>query len=729
MPKDKKPIIVNDPKDPKLIAYNDSLKLYSSTIQARKYLDAFNKQEADNMNFDNKRLTKELDKINPCSKNNIKPLKKTWYDDKGVVFEYKKPVQPYIYEQAEDQAVKNTLTLKIPEKRQIQNNSNNTTEIKTTPYYNIKYTKDNTGKVIGEEYLDFNNQPIQKMANGGIASTPQEAALMQQQQSMQNTQQADATYDAGMQAVGKVPVYGQAIAGIASIGDAIGKPIRANAEKMNPDGTLVSRDSSATGYIAGSLFNPYKSLTSTLSNKDVSDGQKAAAIATGGISNAFYAKSYNNRLEKNAQNNIQIQKNQDLEQNALENPVPDMYRKYEFANGGMNLGMNAEVESQENSVTPNGEFTQYNGPSHSQGGVKTNLQPGEMVFSDRLKMPGTKKTFAELNKINNTNKEDKVLEDSKVNGVKKLTAELMKKAKMKKSMELFEAQEDIKQSKLNNYAKRLGVDTGSFSMGGKMSKYPWGGTEDDSYGVYPDQNLANRMNTKELNEYSSEFATGPNPNDGLYGNDATTWNNSLNNPTPSSNGIPESNPSKRNYNWVGAASQLGNFAAQNMGNFYDLKRSNSVEKEKYNRVTPNLLDPTADLKYNDLQSRKAVQDVKNASNGNSSTYINARTGIANSSILNEMRIKQNYENMNAGIKNQATYYNAGLGDKETISNMQNRAQARNIRSNAISKIGQNSAGQYRDYKAEQMDDKSLALIAARYPEIVNDPNFAKYFKK
>lgn len=136
-----------------------------------------------------------------------------------------------------------------------------------------------------------------------------------------------------------------------------------------------------------------------------------------------------------------------------------------MANGGMHQGApNAEVEKQENSVAPNGEFTQYNGPSHEAGGIPTKLDIGEMVFSDRLKMNG--KTFASLNKTNDTNKEDKILGDNKADRLKKLSAQLMKEAKVKQSMKLFEAQESLKQSKMESYAKRIGMSADKFSGGG-----------------------------------------------------------------------------------------------------------------------------------------------------------------------------------------------------------------------------------------------------------------------
>lgn len=129
-----------------------------------------------------------------------------------------------------------------------------------------------------------------------------------------------------------------------------------------------------------------------------------------------------------------------------------------MSNGGVQYaqgGINAEVEKQENSISPDGEFTQYDGPSHANGGIQTHLDNGEMVFSDKLKLGG--KTFAKLNKPYNTNKEDKILEDSKSSTLQKATANLMKQAKLKQSMELFNQQEELKQSRLNKYANRLGI--------------------------------------------------------------------------------------------------------------------------------------------------------------------------------------------------------------------------------------------------------------------------------
>lgn len=129
-----------------------------------------------------------------------------------------------------------------------------------------------------------------------------------------------------------------------------------------------------------------------------------------------------------------------------------------------------------------GSITQVDGPSHAQGGVKIqspngfyevekqeviNSKPGEdRILSDRLKNPATKKTFAEdfktyekLGKIiNNPKLSDKLKADAKVKQEQAFN-------------DLYETQEQLKLSKLNKYAKRIGLaNTEQFPNGG--SKYP-----------------------------------------------------------------------------------------------------------------------------------------------------------------------------------------------------------------------------------------------------------------
>lgn len=62
--------------------------------------------------------------------------------------------------------------------------------------------------------------------------------------------------------------------------------------------------------------------------------------------------------------------------------------------GGMMNMPNAEVEKQEVARTPDGQTIMFDGPSHAQGGIKTNLPNGTEITSDRLINPLTGNTFA-----------------------------------------------------------------------------------------------------------------------------------------------------------------------------------------------------------------------------------------------------------------------------------------------------------------------------------------------
>ncbi len=139
-----------------------------------------------------------------------------------------------------------------------------------------------------------------------------------------------------------------------------------------------------------------------------------------------------------------------------------------MANGGINMIPNSEVELNENSIAPDGEFTQFSGPPHSRGGIPTNLEQGEIIFSDRLRPKGVKETYAQLNKPNNTNKEDKVLEGPNSTQESKKTAELMKKVKSANSAKLFQDQEQAKQNRLARYMQKHGM------------KFPDGGIKSDN---------------------------------------------------------------------------------------------------------------------------------------------------------------------------------------------------------------------------------------------------------
>ena len=131
-----------------------------------------------------------------------------------------------------------------------------------------------------------------------------------------------------------------------------------------------------------------------------------------------------------------------------------------FKNGGQIV---AELEGGENYIkASDGGFVQLpdSAPSHEEGGVKLTEQQipsGSIIFSDKLKVPGTNKTFAEMNKKNDTSKLDKKFDKLPVNQASINAKEELRKAMMLNSQNLFADQELLKQRKVDNYAKRLGL--------------------------------------------------------------------------------------------------------------------------------------------------------------------------------------------------------------------------------------------------------------------------------
>jgi hypothetical protein len=148
---------------------------------------------------------------------------------------------------------------------------------------------------------------------------------------------------------------------------------------------------------------------------------------------------------------------------------------YTYAQGGVHQGPpNAELENKEMYQLPNGTINNVDGSSHEQGGVPVQIPNGTNMLPDndsKLKInkylinkfpmlfkPKDKdKTFSEVSKNLKTDKQDKVLKDSKSSSIATSTAELVKKLKNDKYNKYAEALKDLKQSKLQSYAKKLGM--------------------------------------------------------------------------------------------------------------------------------------------------------------------------------------------------------------------------------------------------------------------------------
>lgn len=176
-------------------------------------------------------------------------------------------------------------------------------------------------------------------------------------------------------------------------------------------------------------------------------------------------KITNFKINKNSADSIPMK---DLPLNVKSKFINFAMSGMQYANGGTGeisgevegagFDENGNPKNGENAVGPNGEFTQFKGATHAQGGIKTDMAPGTRVFSDKLKAPGTNKTFAKLNAGNNTNREDKLDTKEYLDPKSKMSIDLTRMAKMKNSDMLFAMQEQLKKNKVAAYAKRMGVE-------------------------------------------------------------------------------------------------------------------------------------------------------------------------------------------------------------------------------------------------------------------------------
>lgn len=149
------------------------------------------------------------------------------------------------------------------------------------------------------------------------------------------------------------------------------------------------------------------------------------------------------------------------------------YRDGEYAYGGMSQeelpqGLaNVEVEGGESVQMPSGESFDVDGPSHAEGGVPMNIPEGGRVYSDRLKFPGTGKTFSDHNSeiSKKINKFEEVIDDPQATPIEKQTAKRMLEKLRGKQEEVFDMQQELNGDFTGDNAQEM-------EMGGTVSRLP-----------------------------------------------------------------------------------------------------------------------------------------------------------------------------------------------------------------------------------------------------------------
>jgi hypothetical protein len=107
----------------------------------------------------------------------------------------------------------------------------------------------------------------------------------------------------------------------------------------------------------------------------------------------------------------------------------------------LNTATPIEIEGGEFLVLPDGTTELAKGPKHKDGGINTILPEGSIVYSNKLKPEGSKKTFAQLAKDNDTSSYVKTLKDPFSDTIARNSAERMLQRKQQKLTELFQQQQ------------------------------------------------------------------------------------------------------------------------------------------------------------------------------------------------------------------------------------------------------------------------------------------------
>lgn len=169
------------------------------------------------------------------------------------------------------------------------------------------------------------------------------------------------------------------------------------------------------------------------------------ALADPEIKNSFTTK----RLLKSFKPDDIIKMNNTIAQvpqndNNMENSIG------KFAFGGT-TGSQVEVEGNEVAETPNGQMMQFQGPSHEQGGIQTNLPQGTKIFSDRLSVDGKTMQQRKIGRERQMKKLDTMLDGNQTDAINRNTYNRQKAALD------AEEQSDLMMQQIANSAYSSGI--------------------------------------------------------------------------------------------------------------------------------------------------------------------------------------------------------------------------------------------------------------------------------
>lgn len=377
----------------------------------------------------------------------------------------------------------------------------------------------------------------------------------------------------------------------------------------------------------------------------------AAGGLIGGITGLFTAGSRNRaiRKEKKRKESIDFSNIADANSQML---AEDYYGEndlaYTFAKGGIMPNSLAYVDNGEMIQTPDGNINEVTaGSEHITDNVLANLPEGTGILSDKLKVPGTNKTFAEMGK-----KLEKRTKPSKGTDIYAKNADSLNKMNANFEFDdLLKKQKEVQEKKgIKQKMKNLPA----YNKGILSTPAPI--------------NYTSILNDK-ITPYSSTVTNGKTPNTISAG-----------------------------FDWLGGIGSL----APVMYNMIQGSKSPEVEQAINNPYTGNINRTMARRRYNVSPLNEAIIRNRNIAgynasqaNTNTGASMAMRTNLAaqtDSALANAWNTKQNADNQYAG--DYANTLNS-LGQQAVQArsrvneiNARNRAMPRNYAASAASQFGQ-----------------------------------------
>jgi len=370
----------------------------------------------------------------------------------------------------------------------------------------------------------------------------------------------------------------------------------------------------------------------------------------------------------------------------------DTGSEYLFPDGGMMPEANAELEKQEVFQTPDGTVGNVDGPSHSNGGVDVNLPAGTKIWSDRLKSGN--KTFAQKAKVIT----------NKINRLEKLPNRKYDRT-IESTLNIFNGQLDGLFVEQESLKEAMGVDDSgnTFSHGGTM-KYPSRGTFDPFEDIitYQDQDIDNPVDPVDNSNFRFyEYDRPSMSQEDLLGQDPSKPLN-----MKRSNGLemPKVSVNERDVlPYIGPANLFMSSFQKDPVNRIRNKMAGPAMADMVaaEQMLPTRFDITPQLgevKSADRSFRKAVGERTTGSN---------TAAILNASKANNLRLKANLygEKFNkensmdmarAEVRSNIGRFRASLGAEDAnyerqynVDKLQDSAGRRGMRNSAISNLASN----------------------------------------